>query len=150
MTGFKQFSLEFLNFVFNIIIFFCIFLILNFIFIEFFECSKLKLLIMNYSIGFLFIAYCFVQNIYFRSLFYKIVKIRITSLNKYSKLKILSNNILFNSLLLGTILLSMFEVKYSIKVIVIVLLLVDFITCFTKMNKSLICFLCEIEFINIK
>lgn len=145
MTGFKQFSLEFLNFVFNTVIFFCIFLILNFISIEFFECTKLKLLIMNYSIGFLFIAYCFVQNICFRSLFYKIVKIRITSLNKYSKLKILSNNILFNSLLLGTILLSVFEVRYSIKVIVIVLLLVDFITCFTKMNKSLICFLCEIE-----
>ena len=151
VSGTKQFVLEVLNFLVNMVLIVIVMIIGNLLYFDVIEYSKGAAKVFNFALTVFFLLCLLFQNVFFRSLFYFITKHKIESKNKKAKIGLVCHNFMFNFIIIGTIVVQVCEVVSVIKLIVIILFILDFIPCvIKKYSKSLSCYIFKIETMKIQ
>ena len=142
VSGTKQFVLEVLNFLVNMVLIVIVMIIGNLLYFDVIEYSKEAAKVFNFALTVFFLL-CL--------LFYFITKHKIESKNKKAKIGLVCHNCMFNFIIIGTIVVQVCEVVSVIKLIVIILFILDFIPCvIKKYSKSLSCYIFKIETMKIQ
>ena len=151
VSGTKQFVLEVLNFLVNMVLIVIVMIIGNLLYFDVIEYSKEAAKVFNFALTVFFLLCLLFQNVFFRSLFYFITKHKIESKNKKTKIGLVCHNFMFNFIIIGTIVVQVCEVAFGIKLIFIIFFISDFVFCFIKKySKSLSCYIFKIETVKIQ
>ena len=145
MKGFKQFLLEFSNFVVNLLITVIALFIANSLILEkLHDTNSIKVFFIVFSV--LVFVCLILQNVFFKSPLYFFSRNKITSSMKNPKVGIICHNLVLNVILLGTLVVELVKIPYLIKLIPFILLLLEIIPCFMKKySKCLSCYIFKIE-----
>ena len=145
MKGFKQFLLEFFNFVVNLLITVIALFIANSLILEkLHDTSSIKVFFIVFSV--LIFVCLILQNVFFKSSLYFFSRNKIKSSMKNSKVGIICHNLVLNVILIGTLVVEFVKIPYLIKLIPFILLLLEIIPCFIeKYSKCLSCYVFKIE-----
>ena len=151
VSGTKQFILEVLNFLVNMVLIVIVMIIGNLLYFDVIEYSKEAAKVFNFALTVFFLLCLLFQNVFFRSLFYFITKHKIESKNKKTKIGLVCHNFMFNFIIIGTIVVQVCEVAFGIKLMCIILFILEFVFCFIKKySKSLSCYIFKIETVKIQ
>ena len=145
MKGFKQFLLEFFNFVVNLLITVIALFIANSLILEkLHDTNSIKVFFIVFSV--LIFVCLILQNVFFKSPLYFFSRNKIKSSMKNSKVGIICHNLVLNVILIGTLVVEFVKIPYLIKLIPFILLLLEIIPCFIeKYSKCLSCYVFKIE-----
>jgi len=145
MSGIKQFVLDVINFLVNMVLMVVIMIAGNILCFNIIKYSKESLRYFNIVLTVFFALCLFLQNIFFPSCFYALLNYRIRSSIIKPKAGVLCHNFCFNTILIGTIVAQICKTNYLIKFIFIGLLIIDFVPCFIKKySRSLSCYIFKI------